>query len=346
MRAVVTREAGTMEVRDVAEPSEPAAGEVLVRPEAIGVCGSDYHFLTGELALPPQFGPQFPRVQGHEFAAIVDAVGPDCPPELQVGGRVAVWPLSSCGRCYACRIGRGNVCPDFRLIGIHTDGALQERLIVPAAQAFPVGDQDPVTTAFVEPTSIAAWAVHRGRVAEGERVAVLGAGPIGQATVLCARARGAEVLITDFVQSRLDVASAAGAEPVNLRERDDAVGVVREWSGGEGPQVVVDCTGSPAAIRDAVDMVVSAGRVVIVGISQDEVRLPIWSFTAKEFELLGSSVCDAERFAEAVRIVGAHQDHVRRLITHERPLEEAPAAIDHAMRNPADVMKLVIRAAA
>jgi L-gulonate 5-dehydrogenase len=138
MRAVVTREAGTMEVGDAAEPREPGAGEVLVRPEAIGVCGSDYHFMTGELALPPEFGPQFPRVQGHEFAAIIEAVGPDCPPELQVGERVAVWPLSSCGRCSACRIGRGNVCPNFRLIGIHTDGALQERLVVPAAQAFPV----------------------------------------------------------------------------------------------------------------------------------------------------------------------------------------------------------------
>lgn len=164
MRAVVTRKAGIMEVGEVADPGQPGAGQVLVRPEAVGICGSDLHFLTGELATPPAFGPQYPRVQGHEFAGVIDALGQGCPPELDVGQRVAVWPLSSCGRCRACRIGRPNACPQFRLVGIHVDGALAERVTVAAGQVFPVGDLEPAVAAFCEPMSIAVHALERGGV--------------------------------------------------------------------------------------------------------------------------------------------------------------------------------------
>jgi L-gulonate 5-dehydrogenase len=342
MRAVVTRRAGTMEVGEVADPGEPGAGRVVVRPEAVGICGSDLHFLTGELATPPAFGPQYPRVQGHEFAGVVEALGPGCPPGLAVGRRVAVHPLSSCGRCRACRIGRGNACPNFRLVGVHVDGALAERVEVAAGQVFDVGDLPPAPAAFCEPMSIAVRALERGAVAAGDAVLVLGAGPIGQAVTLGALDRGARVLVTDVVADRLAPAAAAGADQLHIGGAD-VVGAAREWSGGEGPAVVLDCTGHPAAIADAVEVVAPAGRVVVVGISHEQVALPIDAFTRKEIDLLGSTVCTAADFAEAVRLVGRHREHVERLVTHQVPLEEAPAAVDHALRHPADVLKLVIR---
>ena len=142
MRAVVTHRAGTMGLAEVPDPAGPGPGQVLVRPEAVGICGSDYHFLTGEIVTPPEFGPQFPRVQGHEVAARVTAQGPGCPPGLEIGQRVALFPMSWCGECYACTHGRRNACPNFRIIGVHVEGGLADYLTIAAEQVFPVADLD------------------------------------------------------------------------------------------------------------------------------------------------------------------------------------------------------------
>ncbi|MFW6205555.1 MAG: zinc-binding dehydrogenase, partial [Actinomycetota bacterium] len=320
MRAVVTHEAGTMGLADVPEPAEPGPGQVVVRPEAVGICGSDYHFLTGELVTPPEFGPQFPRIQGHEVAARVVALGPGCPPELQVGQRVALFPMAWCGECYACTHGRQNACPNFRLIGVHVEGALADYLTIAAEQVFPVADLDAALAAFCEPVSIAVHAVERGAVGEGERVVVIGGGPIGQSVALCALDRGARVMMTDLVASRLELARANGIEVVDAAKAD-AVAAARDWAGSAGPPAVFECVGAPETVRHAVDMASSAGRVVIVGIGHEEVSLPINAFTERELSVLGSTVCTHEDFAEAIRIVGAQREAVARLITHERPLD-------------------------
>ena len=161
MRAVVTQAKGVMEVTDMPDPAEPGAGEVIVRPRAVGICGSDFHFFLGELGAGD--GSEFPRVQGHEVGATIEAVGPGCRPELATGDRVALWPLSSCGRCYPCRIGRGNVCDNFSLIGIHEDGGLQERLRMPESQVFKTSETRPAVVALSEPVSIAVRTVSRAR---------------------------------------------------------------------------------------------------------------------------------------------------------------------------------------
>ena len=127
MIAAVTEAVGAMRVRDVAEPGEPGEGEVLVRPTAVGICGSDFHFFEGRLS-EHAGGSGFPRIQGHEVAATVEAVGPGCRAGIEVGRTVALFPLTACGHCYPCRIGRPNVCVNFSLIGIHEDGGLQELL--------------------------------------------------------------------------------------------------------------------------------------------------------------------------------------------------------------------------
>ena len=211
VRAAVTQDKGVMRIVDVPEPGEPGSGEVVVTPEAVGLCGSDFHYFLGDIGATGA-SELYPRVQGHEAAGIVEVVGPDCPAYLRAGERVAIWPLTSCGHCYPCRIGRANACANISLIGVHRDGALQERLHVPAAQVFPVGDQDPAVAALIEPVSIAVRAIVRGRVAPGEKVVVFGAGPIGQALAVAAIDRGASVLLVDRVRSRLERGRATGAE--------------------------------------------------------------------------------------------------------------------------------------
>src|SRR5580765_2004476 len=131
-----------MEVVDVAEPGVPGPGEVLVSPTAVGLCGSDFHYFLGDIGTIEDASSLFPRIQGHETAATILAVGDDCPNGLAEGLAVAVWPVGSCGECYPCRRGRGNACVRLSLLGVHQDGSLQEQLVVPAAQVFPVSDQD------------------------------------------------------------------------------------------------------------------------------------------------------------------------------------------------------------
>ena len=237
MRAAVTQGESAMELSSCG-PGEPGEGEVVLRPEVVGVCGSDVHLFHGRL------GQVFPRIQGHEISAVVEAVGPGSD-HVRPGDRVAVWPVLACGACYPCSIGRENVCANIAIIGAHVDGALQERLCVPASQVFAVGDMAPAVTAFVEPASIGVRTVVRARVSAGDRVVVLGAGPIGQAVCLAARDRGAAVLLADRVPERLEHARAMGAQEVVCGDAAAVADEVREWAGGDGVAVLIETTGVP-----------------------------------------------------------------------------------------------------
>jgi threonine dehydrogenase-like Zn-dependent dehydrogenase len=329
-----------MEVLDVPEPPSPGPGEVIVHPDAVGICGSDFHFLAGELQIFDES--PYPRIQGHEFTGTIEQLGPDGSGRLSTGDRVAIMPISSCGECYPCRVGRGNVCDNFSLIGIHTDGGLQERIRVPESQVFPIVAEQPAVAALAEPVSIAVRSINRSGISEGERVVILGAGPIGQAVHLLAQERGATTLLVDRVQSRLDFGATNGAEALVWEDRDQVVGACREWSGGEGPPLVFDATGAPDPIRAAVDMAASAGRVVVVGMSGEEVPLRIGTFTEKEIDMLGVSCCGSDEFGEAVSFVERNREPLERLISRRFPLEEAPEAVGYAMENPSEVMKVVI----
>jgi len=338
VRAAVTRARGVMELVDVPEPDGPGGGEVLLRPDAVGLCGSDFHYFRGELGFEV-----FPRIQGHEFSAVIEAVGPDCADELGAGERVAVWPVRACGHCYPCRIGRENVCVNLSLVGVHRDGALQERLRVPATQVFPVGDLEPALAAFIEPVSIAVRAVVRARIEAGEKAVIFGAGPIGQSIAAAADDRGASVLLVDRVARRLASGGALGAETLLLDEGVDTIAAVREWAGGDGPEVVFEATGVPTVARTAVELVAQAGRVVVVGLSHTDAPIRVGDLAFKEIDVLGVSCCQGDEFAEAVSLVARRQDALRGLVTHEFTLAETPAAIEYAIGHPAEVMKAVIR---
>ena len=339
MLAAVTRGKSAMELVDVPVPGEPEPGEVLLRPEVVGVCGSDVHLFHGDLG-----DEVFPRIQGHEISAVVDAVGPGSD-HVRPGDRVAVWPVLACGRCYPCSIGRQNVCANIAIIGAHVDGALQERLRVPASQVFAVGDMAPAVTAFVEPTSIGVRTVVRARVSAEDRVVVLGAGPIGQAVCLAADDLGAAVLMADVVPERLEHARAMGAQEVVCGDAAAVVDQVRDWAGGDGVAVLIETTGVPAVVRTAFDALAPAGRLVLVALSHHEVSLPLMDFPIRELDVLGVSCCNAEEFAAAVDLVRRHQDAVARLITDEFAFERAPEALRYVADGSPDLMKAVITVA-
>src|SRR6266536_458415 len=229
MLAAVTKSPGVMVVDDVAEPGPPGPQDVIIRPEVVGICGSDLHVYSGDIGALSGARSFFPRVQGHEFCGVVKEVGKDCPGGVKTGDRVAVWPLQGCGRCYPCRAGRANACVSLELVGIHRDGGLQQLLSVPASQVFGVGDLDPEPAAFIEPMSIAVHALHRADVHAGQRIVVLGAGPIGLATVVAATAAGAQVMATDPVGGRRDLAARMGAELVAWGDHGELLAAVARW---------------------------------------------------------------------------------------------------------------------
>jgi threonine dehydrogenase-like Zn-dependent dehydrogenase len=341
MRAAVTDGVGSIALLDRSDPPAPGPGEVVVAPEAVGICGSDYHFFLGELS-DAAGGSQFPRVQGHEVAGRIAALGPGCRDQLELGQRVALWPLHACGECYPCRAGRPNTCDNFKLIGIHLDGGLQQRLRIGQDQVFPVRAEEPAVAAMAEPLSIGVRAVNRAAVVPGERVVVLGAGPIGQCICLVARDRGADVLMIDLQEQRLELSESIGASTVVWSDAASVIDAARQWAGDDGPPVVFDATGAAAAVLAMIEMVASAGRAVQVGMSNEEVPLRVGSLTEKELDLLGVSCCGAGEFAEAVRLVEANQAELGRLVSHEYPLERAPEAMRFAIDNPTEVMKVVI----
>jgi len=339
--AAVTEAIGSVAVVERGDPGDPGPGEVLLTPEAVGICGSDYHFFLGELSAQAG-GDQFPRVLGHEVGARIASLGPGCGDELTRGQLVALWPLLACGECYPCSVGRPNACDNFKLIGIHLDGGLQQRLVVPETQVFPISVESPAVAALVEPLSIAVQAARRAAVRAGERVVVLGAGPIGQCICLVARDRGADVLVIDIQSSRLPLSAEMGADTLTWTSAEEAVAVAREWAGPGGPGVVFDATGASSAVAAMLQMVASAGRAVQVGMSNHEVPLRIGLLTEKELNLLGVSCCDSAGFGEAVEIAERNEAMLERMISHRFPLERFPEALRFAIDNPTDVLKVVI----
>jgi 2-desacetyl-2-hydroxyethyl bacteriochlorophyllide A dehydrogenase len=338
--AAVTRSPGEMVIEDVSGPGPVCAGNVIVRPEAVGICGSDFHLFSGDvgaLSGPPDF---YPRIQGHEVSAIVEDPGDAA--TINEGERVAIWPLLPCGRCYPCRAGRPNVCPRFRLVGVHLDGGLQQRLEVPASTVFGVGDLDPDCTAFVEPASIAVHALARGRLEPGEQAVVFGAGPIGLATTLAAAAAGARVTTVDPLVGRRDLAKRLGAERVTWASGQALRAEVTEWAGGDGPPLVVETSGDIAVLPQAVDLTSAAGRVVVVGMSSGTVPVRPGVFPEKEIDVIGSSCATAEDFRAAINLVKANRASLAEIFSHHFPLTRAAEAFEFAMNQSPDAIKIVV----
>jgi 2-desacetyl-2-hydroxyethyl bacteriochlorophyllide A dehydrogenase len=337
--AAVTRSPGEMVIEDVSVPGPARAGNVIVRPEAVGICGSDFHLFSGDVGALSGTRDFYPRIQGHEVSAIVEDPGDA---GVNEGERVAIWPLLPCGSCYPCRAGRPNVCPRFRLVGVHLDGGLQQRLEVPASTVFGVGDLDPDSTAFVEPASIAVHALARGGLEPGEQAVVFGAGPIGLATTLAAAAAGARVTTIDPVPARRDLAKQLGAERVTWGSPADTQAEISHWTNGDGPPLVVETSGETAVLPQAIDLTSAAGRVVVVGMSSGTAPVRPGVFPEKEIDVIGSSCATAGDFQAAINLVQANRASLAALFSHHFPLARTAEAFEFAMNRSPDAIKIVV----
>lgn len=348
-RAAVLTAPGSLELEDLPDPGRPGPGQVLLRPDAAGICGSDLHYFDGDMGALTGDSEWFPRILGHELSAIVEAIGEGVDPlRVPVGCRVAVWPLETCGACYACSHGRENACYNMRIIGVHRDGGLCQRLLVQESSVFQVAGTQPEVAAFVEPLSVAVHALARAgisedRPADGVRIAVLGGGPIGQAVALAAKVWGAATAVVDPKEDRRALAQRLGAQLVLDVDEESAAQELRKWGGGFGPDIVVDTTGIPSVLSQAVDLVARGGDVVVVGLAGGTAPFPSGTLPEKEVSIHGSSCAALDDFAAAVRLVESNRETVAALISHIIPFEGVKDAFALAHEAAEGTMKVVIR---
>ena len=228
-----------------------------------------------------------------------------------------------------------------KTIGTHVDGGLSERIAVPARLLHSAQGLDPDVAALIEPLSIGLHAVHRSHLAEGDRVVVFGAGPIGLAVLLAARESGARVFVADLEASRLNVALALGADCVVNSRQESAAERILEWTSGEGPVAAFEATGVPAVLSQAIEVVGPSGTVVVVGLSNETVPIPMVVLTRKELNILGSRNSNGE-FGDAARMVARNRQLIGGLISHRIPFERGAEAFELALNNPASTEKVTI----
>lgn len=330
MRVARTIAPSVLEYADAPAPSR-RAGEALVAIHTVSLCGTDLHiFAEADYPAP------LPMVQGHELAGVV--VAADEGGIVEVGDRVAIDPLIACGSCRACRTGRPNVCRDLSVLGCYEHGGLAELLAVPTARLHRVPDALPLEIAALgEPASIALRAVERSEGAAGQTAVVLGCGPIGLLATLGLAERGVAVVACDTDPARAALAASFGAAKQLVVDADFPGGAggerIAALTDGDGPEIIIEATGVPASLQNAVRLVASAGRIVQVGISARPASLRIKDLTDKEVELRASRN-SIGLIGEGLAMLARHPEAWQALVTHRFPFAELEAAF-RTMADPA-----------
>jgi 2-desacetyl-2-hydroxyethyl bacteriochlorophyllide A dehydrogenase len=319
LRAVVISTPGQFSVTDVPEPS-PRAGELIVAPRAVGICGTDLHIVDGEFPPAP-----YPLIPGHEFAGEVVALGADVD-GVRVGDRVAVDPSLFCGQCRYCRRQRGNLCEKWGAIGDTVDGAFAELVRVPARNAWPIGEaMSWAAGALVEPLSCVVHGLRRARMQPGSELLIVGAGTIGLLHLQAARYGGAaSIAVVDTDPARRRLAEHFGADVVA-----DSVASLVEDRHGVGYEYVIEATGVPAAVSSALDGVCRGGVLLVLGVAPADATVAVSPFQIynDEISIIGSMAV-LDTFEPALRIMQAGQVRADEMVTLSAPLENFGVALE------------------
>lgn len=335
MRALVWNGPRSMTLEQVPEP-HPQPGEVLVRVEAVGICGSELSGYLGENSLRRP-----PLIMGHECTGTVVAAGDGT--EFDPGLNVVLNPLISCGACAPCRAGMENLCVRRWIVGAARAGAFADLVCVPASACLRAPDALPVSVAaMAEPLACAVRAVEVGGIGLGAGVVILGAGAIGLLTLAVARRAGAAfVAIADVNERRLETARAWGATHL-LDARGDVPAEVRRLTGGLGADVTVDAVGVTTTRRAALRCARPGGRVVCIGLHDAESELPVNEIVRGETQVTGCFCYRSQTFARALGLLA---DDLLGLgpWLEERPLEAGPAAFEELLGGGVAASKIVLR---
>ncbi|MFE0257956.1 zinc-binding dehydrogenase [Streptomyces sp. NPDC059010] len=319
-----------------AEPSSPGPGEVELAPAYVGICGTDLHIFHGDMDARVAA----PAVLGHEMSGRIVSVGPGVE-GWQPGDAVTVMPLRWDDTCPACRAGHRHICQHLDFIGIDSPGAMQQRWTVPASTLIRLPDSLPLDrAALVEPTAVAVHDVGRAAVRAGEKVVVVGGGPVGILIALVARAAGADVRVVELSAHRRLLAEELGLAAWNPVD-DDVPALVEQWTGDAGADVAFEVSGAAGGVDTAVEVLGVRGRLCLVAIHPRPREVNLHRFFWRELTLVGARLYDRSDFEKAVALVADGTIPAERLISKVVPLTEAPAAFE-ALEGGGDVMKILV----
>ncbi len=338
MRAVVYDSPFNFTVREIPVP-EPGLGEMRVRVTQTGFCGTDLHLHAGG------FMGTFPLIPGHETVGIVDALGEGVT-GFAACEQVTINPNFGCGLCPYCREGRTLLCDDLRATGVTRPGMFAEQVVVPATQVFSVVGLDPDVAVFTEPTSCVSHGVERLAPRPNSTALVFGAGPTGLLLAQLIAANGASgVTVADRAELRLETASRLGigsTYTMGLVSLADDVAALRERSGADGFDLVVDATGAAALIEQCIPLARKGGTVGFYGVADRDARVPITPYDVFQREItIKGSFAEIHSFPSAIAALRSGRVRTDGLITHRFGLEDYGRAIDAIQHDPS-VHKIVI----
>jgi 2-desacetyl-2-hydroxyethyl bacteriochlorophyllide A dehydrogenase len=326
MKALSLTEPGRMDLIELPEAAEPAKGEALVAIRAIGICGTD---IAGYLGKMPFI--EYPRILGHELGVEVLAVGPEVT-QVKVGDRCSVEPYLNCGSCHACQQRKTNCCETLQVLGVHGDGGMRERMILPAVKLHPGNGLSFEQLALVETLAIGCHAVNRAGILPGEDVLIIGAGPIGLTVLEFAKLTGAAITVLDLSESRRAF----------VQEHYPAVRVVASLPDEPCAQVIFDATGHAGSMARTVKLARFTGRIVYVGITKEPVLLDDPLFHRRELTLLASRNAVSTDFPRILGLMASGEIDTRPWITHRCEFEELSRQIVDWVKPSTGVVKAVV----
>jgi len=321
MKSVVIEQPNQLNLAERPLP-EPAAGEVRVNIKLAGICGSDSHIYRGHNPFA-----RYPRVIGHEFYGLINAVGEGVSPS-RIGERVAVDPVISCGHCYPCSVGKPNVCTELVVLGVHRDGGFSEYAAVPARNAWvipdTISDEDAV---MVEPFTIAANVTGQVQPRENDVALIYGAGPMGLTTlqVLKGVYHVQQVIVVDRIDERLAMAQRSGADRVINNSQQTLQETLAQ--AGIKPTLIVDAACHPSILQEAITLASPAARIVIMGFSSEPSTIVQQGITGKELSIFSSRL-NANKFPVVIDWLARGLIAPGKLVTHKFTYHHVTDAIE------------------
>jgi len=327
MKALQLSAPQTLTPITLADPAAPAAGEALVRIHAIGICGTDYSGYLGKMPFI-----EYPRILGHELGVEVIAIGAGVS-NVQPGDKCSVEPYLNCSHCHACQQGRTNCCETLHVLGVHCDGGMCERLLLPANKLHANNRLSYEQLALVEMLGIGCHAVHRAQVTAADTVLIIGAGPIGLTVLEFARLAGAQVSILELNETRRAFVQRTWPDVHVLSVAPDEASA----------QIVFDATGHAGSMGTAFRFARFTGKVVYVGITKEPVLLDDPLFHRRELTLLASRNAVAADFARILSLIEEGKINTHAWISHRAEFDELPSAMAEWIEPTSGVVKAVVR---
>ncbi|MBS1205316.1 MAG: oxidoreductase [Proteobacteria bacterium] len=321
MKSVVIEQPNQLTLAERSLP-QPAAGEVRVKVKLAGICGSDSHIYRGHNPFA-----KYPRVIGHEFYGLIDAVGKGVSAE-RVGERVVVDPVISCGHCYPCSVGKPNVCNELVVLGVHRDGGFSEYATVPARNAWAVPAAIPDENAvMIEPFTIAANVTGQVNPTEKDIALIYGAGPMGLTTLQALKNvyNVQQVIVADRIEERLAMAQRNGADWVINNSRQPLAEALAEK--GIKPTLIVDAACHPSILQEAIALASPAARIVIMGFSSEPSQIIQQGITGKELSIFSSRL-NAGKFPVVIDWLARALIDPTKLVTHKFDYQHVTDAIE------------------